>query len=165
MNRRIQLLHILRDNGGEMETTEIARLADTVAQNIHKTLRGLVDEELIDLVGERPLTYRINSAGQAFLAQPTTISQTSTESRRAATPIRRSDAIKVGVFTSGEIQIEAGGKRVTLSRDQSAELVEFLDSLPGRIFEKAAKGTGERASPFAALGVQQSRVHRIADSE
>lgn len=165
MNRRIQIMHILRDNGGEMETTEIARLADTIAQNIHKTLRELVDDELIDQVGQKPLTYRLNSAGQAWLGQPVTVSEQAGVSRRAAAHDLRSVAMKVGVFTTGEIQIETGGKRVILSRDQSAELVEFLDSLPGRIFERGAKTAGERASPFAALGVPQSRVHRIADSE
>lgn len=29
MNRRLQIMHILRDDGGTMKTTEIARMAST----------------------------------------------------------------------------------------------------------------------------------------
>lgn len=165
MNRRLQIMYILRDNGGEMDTTEIARLADTVAQNIHKILRGLVDEALIEQVGEKPFTYRINEAGREWLAHPEVTAAKLGQAAESNAQPAGSREMKVGVFTTGEIQIEVGGRRVMLSRDQSAELVEFLDALPGKIFEKAVKLDAERASPFAALGVPQSRVHRIADSD
>ncbi len=164
MNRRLQIMHILRDNGGTMKTGEIARIASTSGQNIHKVLLAMAEEGLIAQVGERPLTYQINDAGRAWLALPEVTAAKLKQLAHSTTNLTGSREMKVGVFTTGEIQIEVGGKRVLLSRDQSADLVEFLDALPGKIFEKTAK-PAERANPFAALGVTASRVHRIADSD
>ncbi len=165
MNRRLQIMHILRDNGGTMKTAEIARIASTSEQNIHKVLRGMAEEGLIDQVGEKPFTYQINDGGRAWLAQPAVTAAKLERTAESNAQPTGSREMKVGVFTTGEIQIEVGGKRVLLSRAQSADLVEFLDALPGKIFEKAAKPNAERASPFAALGVTASRVHRMADSD
>lgn len=161
MNRRDQILQTLADASTAMKTAEIAARLDTVEQNIHKVVRELAADGLVNQVSEKPFTYLLSNAGRDWLASPS-FGQTTRTPKAASEPSAAQPALKVGVFTSGELHIEAGGKRLLLSREQASDLVQFLDALPNRLFESAPVAK-DCASPFAALGVAPARVHRLAD--
>ncbi len=161
MNRRDQILQVLGETSESMTTAAIAKVLDTVEQNIHKVLRDLVTDRLVNQVGIKPFTYLLSSAGRDYLSDPS-FGQATRAHKAQPQAIDTQPTLKVGVFTSGELQIEVGGKRLSLSREQAADLVQFLDALPNRLFE-SPPATPDRPSPFAALGVAPGRVHRLAD--
>ncbi len=139
MNRRDQVLQALSEASVAMKTADIATMLNTVEQNIHKVVRELADQGLVNQVGVKPLTYLLSAAGRDRLADPE-FGQ-SARARKTTETDEVNRALKVGVFTSGELQIEVGGKRVLLSRDQASELVQFLDALPNRLFEGGVRPT------------------------
>ncbi len=158
MNRRDQVLQALSEASVAMKTADIATMLNTVEQNIHKVVRELADEGLVNQVGVKPFTYLLSATGRDRLADPT-FGQ-SARARKSIETDEVNRALKVGVFTSGELQIEVGGKRLVLSSKQASHLVEFLDALPHKLFVQRSH---DRPSPFAALGVGVGRVHRLAD--
>ncbi len=160
MNRRDQILQALAETTVALKTTEIAAKLGTVEQNIHKVVRELAEDGLVHQVGIKPFTYLLSPSGRDWLADPN-FGQASRSKKSAVADDSDPPGLKVGVFTSGELQIEAAGKRLLLSRVQAAELVQFLDALPNRLFEGGAPAA--RPSPFAALGVAATRTHRLAD--
>ncbi len=139
MNRRDQILQALSEASVAMKTADIATKLDTVEQNIHKVVRELADEGLVNQVGIKPFTYLLSAAGRDRLGDPTFGQSARARKVTEADAVNR--VLKVGVFTSGELHIEAGGKRVLLSREQASELVQFLDALPNRLFENPARPT------------------------
>ncbi len=137
MNRRDQILQALAETTVALKTTEIAAKLGTVEQNIHKIVRELAEDGLVNQVGIKPFTYLLSASGRDCLAAPN-FGQ-STRTKKAHDDC--SPKMKVGVFTTGELQIEVGGKRLLLSRDQTTNLVQFLDALPNRLFEDASRPT------------------------
>lgn len=156
MNRRDQILQALAETTVALKTSEIAAKLGTVEQNIHKVVRELADGGLVNQVGIKPFTYLLSASGRDCLAAP----NFGQSKRTKKADDDCSPELKVGVFTTGELQIELGGKRLVLSRHQTTQLVQFFDALPNKLFEQAP---AERTSPFAALGVAPARVHRLAD--
>jgi len=151
MKRTDQILQLLNGCKDGMTGSNIAVSLNTIQQNIGKVLNELADQKLVNTAGERPVVYSITDAGRAHVQSPSF----GTEERRPAAPSQKADSpssVSIGVFTSGELHIEANGKRVVLTKTQAAEMVDFICALPNKIF-----------SDRPSMASLPSRVHRMSD--
>lgn len=157
MMRRLQVLTLLRNNCDPMPAVEISDCLNIENGTFGKIFRELLDEKLIDRFESKSkrVSYQITLAGHDWLEQPVWIGNREPGSGRPKDHELFSNGMNIGIFSTGEIQINVGGKRITLSREHSSHLVEFLDTMPRDIFKTSKRG----------MGVSQSGIHRMADSD
>lgn len=153
MKRTDQILQELATDTVPLAASRIAGRMNTVQQNISKALAELVDRNLLSASNDRPATYLITDAGRDYVNGPDFGKEERTLPSVSAAPAMPS--LNMGIFTNGEMHIEANGKKVLLNRDQSKQLVEFVCDLPNKLFSTPA----ERPS----LASLPSRTHRLAD--
>lgn len=133
MKRADQILKLLADHGERMSAKKIAEACDTVPQNIGSVLQDLVsDGHLSKMIGNSNVVeYIVTQAGIARTKE-SDFGQEGRAQRAPAVPATAS--LNMGVFTNGELHIEANGKKLTLTRAQAVELVEFVCALPNKLF-------------------------------
>ncbi len=161
MKRADQILLLLQDAGKPLSAAEIATGCDTVVPNINNVLQSLVHSGHVgrENVNGSWLYTRTegdvadNAKAAVLSSMPLGPTPGAFRAKASAAPVERSD-MQFGVFTSGELHIEANGKKIVLSKTQASELIEFVCALPNKLFSAAVP---KPASPFASM------VHRIAD--
>lgn len=132
---------------------EITDACGAPQSNISGALAGLAQAGFVEKTK--------NGSGVAYTITDAGIEETKApgfgEDRRA-TPRAQVDSppLNMGVFTNGELHIEANGKKLMLTRPQAVELVDFVCSLPNKLF---STGAPERPT----LSSLPSRIHRVAD--
>lgn len=156
MKRADQILKLLLEPGTVMTEKAIAEACETLPQNINASLGQLVKDGLLTRAKHSDgWRYQITEAG----TDRTNEADFGQESRRggARTPAAAGcTPLAIGIFTTGELHIEANGKKLVLSKPQATELVEFVCALPNRLFADAS------TSRPAASGIA-SFVHRMKD--
>lgn len=133
MKRADQILKLLADRGERLSAKKIADACGTVHQNIGSVLQELVDADyVLKVMGNGNVAeYSVTPAGIHRTTEPDFGSGTRAARTAGAPPVA---PLNIGVFTNGELHIEANGKKLTLTRSQALELVEFVCSLPNKLF-------------------------------
>lgn len=154
-----QILKLLAEHPDTLTSLTEKAIADacgTVPQNINAVLLQLVKDGMATRSKEElGWHYQVTDAGIAR----TQADDFGQEGRKApATRPAAPDAspLSIGIFTTGELHVEANGKKLVLTKSQASELVEFVCALPNRLF---ATPTTAKAGGSAF----PSMVHRLKD--
>ena len=113
-------------------------LADRLGKSeatLHTPLKRMVDAGYVTSSDSRPAVHSITDAGKKYLKSD------EFGIDDAAPPAQEAGDVSVGVFTSGEVHISANGKTVKLSKDQAKQVVDFICSLPSRLFNDEQRPT------------------------
>lgn len=69
MDKDIQIMHALRDNGDEMSFDEILKVVKITSSKLDAYLLHLLRQGVINLVSAKPRFFQISSAGHDWLKQ------------------------------------------------------------------------------------------------
>ncbi|WP_136419943.1 hypothetical protein [Herbaspirillum sp. ST 5-3] len=134
MKRADQILKLLVDSGDAKTAKQIADACNTVPQNIGSVFAELCAAGLLtkakNAAGDQ--VYEATDAGRIRVAEPGFGTEGRAAPRAAGVPAMQ--PLNMGVFTNGELHIEANGKKLVLTKAQTNELVEFICSLPNKLF-------------------------------